>query len=425
MITRRNLLKLGAAITLGTGFGAATNPYAARAKAVVQIWLSGGPSHLDTFDPKPEAGEAYCGPLKTPIKTKSGFYVSEYLPELAKCSDKYSLLRSMTHGQNGHETAAYFTQTGRIPGGRLSYPSVGAVITYLKGQVKSQLPNYIAITQTQGRFSDCGFLGMKYKPFATGGDPNSGGKFAVEGIVAPGISDSEQEHRRSLLNESDMLGKVLKNDSQIEEAEKARKEAYDLIIGDAGKVFDLSQEKDEIRQKYGRHTFGQSCLAAKRLIEKGVKYITINFWGWDTHKENFLNVRRLAGQMDTGVASLINDLASLGLLESTIVWCGGEFGRTPKIQMESPWNNGRNHFGAVFSHLIAGGGFKGGQVVGESNSKGEEVKTRPIYPRDLIGSIYAQMGIDPGGSILHPMSNEQIPLLEDFANVKLLREIMT
>lgn len=378
-----------------------------KAKAVIQIWLSGGPSHTDTFDPKPESGSDYTGPLNKPIETNvKGIRINEMLPELAKLADKYSLIRSMTHGQNGHETASYMVQTGRMPGGRLVYPAVGAVVTAFKGFEKgsqSLIPPYIVLTQPQGRFSEAGFMGIKYKPFATGGDPNAY-RFAVEGIIAPGISDEQQRYRRDQLDQADILAKALQDHPEVAAAKQAEKDAYDLIIGDAGKVFDLSTEKDELRTRYGRNTFGQSCLAARRLIEKGVKYVTINQFAWDTHKEHFQAMRRLLPNLDKGLATLISDLASRGLLDSTIIWCCGEFGRTPKVAWESPWNGGRHHFGAVFSVLVAGGGFKGGQVVGASDFKGESVQDRPVYPGDLIGSIYELMGIDPEANLPHPMN---------------------
>jgi len=377
------------------------------AKAVIQIWLSGGPTHTDTFDPKPESGTDYTGPLNHPIETNvKGIRIGEMLPELAKVADKYSIIRSVTHGQNGHETASYMVQTGRMPGGRLVFPAVGAVVTAFKGFQKGSeglVPPYIVLTQPQGRFSEAGFMGIKYKPFATGGDPNAM-RFAVEGIVAPDISDAQQKSRRDQLERADSLARLLQDEPQMSAAKEAEKAAYDLIIGDAGKVFDLSTEKDDLRVRYGRNTFGQSCLAARRLIEKGVKFVTINQFVWDTHKEHFQAMRRLLPNLDKGLATLIADLSDRGLLDSTIIWCCGEFGRTPKVAWESPWNGGRHHFGDVFSAVVAGGGFKGGQVVGASDAKGETVKDRPVYPGDLIGSLYELLGIDPDANLPHPMN---------------------
>ena len=378
----------------------------AKAKAVIQVWLWGGACHLDTFDPKPEAGNDYCGQFKDPIATNvAGIRICELLPLLAKQADKYSLIRSMTHGNNGHETAAYLVQTGRPPGGRDVYPSVGAVVSLFKGVeagYKGLIPPYIVLTEPQGRFSEAGFLGSKFKPFATGGDPSQP-KFAVEGVVAQGISDKRQQDRRELLHKLGTLESTLPDDARLAAFAQAEQQAYDLILGDAGKVFDLSTEKDDLRDRYGRTKFGQSCLVARRLVEKGVPYITINYNGWDTHKQHFQAMRRKLPELDKGLATLLQDLADRGLLDSTIVWCCGEFGRTPKILWEPPWSGGRSHYGKVFSALVAGGGFKGGQVVGASDAKGEEVKDRPVYPVDLIGSMYELLGIDPAAKLPHPM----------------------
>jgi len=377
----------------------------AKAKSVIQIWMWGGPSHLDTFDPKPDAGNDYCGPLKKPIRTNvDGVMIGELLPLLAKQADKYSIIRSMTHGVNAHETASYMVQTGRKPGGRIVYPCLGAVVSLFKGYgagYKGLIPPYIVLTQPQGRFSEAGFLGPRYKPFSTGGDPRQR-EFLVEGIAAKGISRQRQKARRELLGKLDPLRRRLKGNPQIEALEKCEDQAYDLILGDAGKVFDLSQEKDDLRDRYGRSTFGQSCLVARRLVERGVPYVTINYKGWDTHKGHFQTMRRKLPELDKGFATLLTDLSDRGLLDSTIVWWSGEFGRRPKIQWEAPWNGGRGHHGAVFSAVVAGGGFKGGKVIGASDAKGQAVKDRPVYPWDLAGSMYELLGIDPGAKLPHP-----------------------
>jgi len=425
-LTRREAMRLGLAGAAGLALAggpvaralaaapaaAAPTPAApakTRARAVIQIWLWGGPAHLDTFDPKPDAGNDYTGPLNHPIDTNvRGIKICELLPELAKVADKYSVIRSMTHGSSAHETAAYMVQTGRASGGRDVYPSVGAVVSLFKGVgagYRGLLPPYIVLTEPQGRFSEAGFLGSRYKPFATGGDP-ARTPFAVEGVVAQGVSEQRQKDRRELLHKLNTLGQAMKGDPQIASASKCEEQAYDLILGDAGKVFDLSQEKDPLRDRYGRTTFGQGCLAARRLVEKGVPYITINYKGWDTHKQHFQEMRRKLPELDKGLSSLLADLSDRGLLESTIVWCCGEFGRTPKIQWEAPWNGGRGHYGKVFSALVAGGGFKGGRILGSSDAKGEEVKDRPVYPCDLIASMYELLGIDTEAKLPHPLGQE-------------------
>ena len=376
----------------------------AKAKSVIQIWMWGGPSQLDTFDPKPDAGYDYCGPFNKVIPTNvDGIQISDQLPLLAKLADKYSIIRSMTHGINSHETASYMVQTGRKPG-RLVYPCAGAVVSLFKGYdhgYKGLVPPYIVLTEPQGRFSEAGFSGQRYKPFATGGDPNKT-PFAVEGIIAQGISDERQLARRQLLHKLDSLGKALPGNPHFEELDRCEAKAYDMMFGDARLLFDLTNKKDEMRQRYGRNTFGQSCLVARRLVENGVPYVTINYKGWDTHKQHFEIMRRKLPEMDKGMAMLLQDLADRGLLDSTIVWWSGEFGRTPKVQWEAPWNGGRGHYGKCFTAVVAGGGFKGGHVVGASDEKAAEVVERPVYPADLIASMYELLGIDPEGPLPNP-----------------------
>ena len=179
----------------------------------------------------------------------------------------------------------------------------------------------------------------------------------------------------------------MKTDPRLIAAADCEQQAYDLILGDAGKVFDLAQEKDAVRDAYGRNTFGQSCLMARRLVEKGAPYVTINYKGWDTHKQHFPTMRRKLPELDKGLATLLQELTERGLLDSTIVWCGGEFGRTPKVQWEAPWNGGRGHHGAVFSTLIAGGGFKGGHVIGSYELLGIDTEAKLPHPQGLVAQV--------------------------------------
>ena len=414
-ISRREVLRqglLGAAgmfLAPGLASAAPSATAPARASSVIQVWLWGGPCHLDTFDPKPAAGSDYCGPLNKPISTKvSGLMICELLPLLAKQADTFSIIRSMTHGNNGHETASYLVQTGHDSSDRLVYPCMGAVVSLFKGTNtghRGLIPPYIVLTQPQGRFSEAGFLGPRYKPFATGGDP-AANRFVVEGVVAPNLSDQQQQDRRALLHKLDTLGQAMNGDASLKVLVQSQEEAYDLILGDAGRLFDLATEKKETRDLYGRNTLGQSCLMARRLVEKGVPYVTINNNGWDTHKQHFPIMRRKLPELDKGLAALLQDLSERGLLKSTIIWCCGEFGRTPRVQWEAPWNGGRGHYGQVFSVLVAGGGFRGGQVVGASDARGEQVKDRPVSPADLLGSMYELLGIDPAGKLPHPQGLE-------------------
>jgi len=418
----------------GNALGAETQPAqplkGAMAKSVIQVFLWGGMSHIDTWDPKPDAGSEYMGEFPKAIPTNAdGIQLNAVFPELAKQADKFSLIRGMTHRNNGHETAAYLMQTGHTPGERLAYPSIGAVFALSKkSEYKGIIPPYVVLTQPQGRFSEEGFLGPLYKPFATGGDPNAQ-RFEVEGVVAPGITDDRQKTRQALLAKMNTFGDAVHDVSDVSAAEEAKQRAYELILGAGREVFDLSKENAALRDRYGRHTFGQGCLAARRLVEAGVPYVVINYpGGWDTHSNHFNTMRRQCPQLDQGLATLLADLKDRGLLETTIVWCTGEFGRTPKIDYQPPWNGGRNHHGNVFTVLVAGGGFKGGHVVGTSDPKAEDVKDRPVYPVDLLGSIYQLSGIDANARLPHPMGIEAHVLPQPEEKVKsagLLTEIMS
>jgi hypothetical protein len=400
-----------------------------QAKSVIQIFLWGGISQNDCWDPKPGTGYDYLGEFDKFIPTNvDGIQLSSLFPQLARQADKYSLIRSMTHGNNGHETAAYLMQTGHAPGGRLAFPSVGAIFTYAKkDEYKGLLPPYIVMLQAAGRFSEEGFLGPAYKPFATGGDPNAE-RFEVQGIVNRGISDARQVARRELLQRVNVVGYGLADAPEMPAIDEARDNAYGLILGQGKEVFNLANEPAGLRDRYGRNTFGQECLAARRMVEAGVPYITISFpGGWDTHSNHFPTMKRQCPMLDQGLATLLADLKERGLLDSTLVWCTGEFGRTPKISWEPPWNGGRHHHGAVFTVLVAGGGFKGGRVVGTSDEKGEKPAERPVYPADLLGSIYLLGGIDdrtslpnPEGLDVHVLDTEA----EGMKSAGLLEELM-
>jgi hypothetical protein len=436
-ITRRDAMRFGllsaAGLLVSERFPynlRAGSALTAKAKSIIQIWMWGGPSHLDTFDPKPAAGYDYCGPLDKPIPTNvNGILISELLPLLAKQADKYSILRGMTHSINAHETASYVVQTGHRSGGHDVYPSVGAVVSLFKGYnagYTGLIPPYIVLTQPLGRFSEAGFLGPRYQPFATGGDPAQT-QFVVDGVVAQNINVQRQQDRRELLRQLNSIGAVSNAGASIDAFTQSQEKAYDLILGESGKVFDLSGEKDDMRDRYGRNTFGQSCLVARRLVERGVAFVAINYNGWDTHKQNFQIMRQRLPQMDKGMAALIEDLSQRGLLDSTILWWGGEFGRTPRVMWEAPWNGGRNHHGDAFCTVLAGGGFTGGHVVGSTDAKGEQVHDRPVSPGEVIASMYELLGIGPDAKLPHPQGLDVLavpPALEGTGTAGRLSEIM-
>ncbi len=432
IITRREALRLGFFSAAGFALakalpsGAGTVPLRAKAKSVIQIWMWGGPSQIDTFDPKPGAGYDYCGPLDKALDTNiDGIRINAALPMLAKHADKYSIIRSMTHGINAHETASYMTQTGKRPG-RTVYPSAGAVVSLFKGHeggYEGVVPPYIVLTQPQGRFSEAGFLDRRYKPFSTGGDPKRN-PFAVEGIVAEGLKDEDQKKRRELLHKLDTLGNAMPENGTFKAFNESEDNAYELMFGDARKIFDLQRENQEVRDNYGMNTFGQSCLAARRLVENGVPYVTINYKGWDTHKQHFEIMNRKLPEMDRAISVLLSELNDRGLLDSTIVWWSGEFGRGPKVQWDAPWNGGRSHYGKCFSAFVAGGGFKGGRVVGASDKYAMEVAGRPVTPANLLGSMYSLLGIDPAGKLPNSKGLDVKVLPEADEGDGMLREIM-
>jgi hypothetical protein len=425
MMTRRDLFRLGASAALaaalprGLAAGDPPSPPPAlppgRARAVIQVWLWGGPSHLDTFDPKPTAGRDFHGPLGKPIPTSvDGLLIGQSLPLLAQQMHRCAVLRGMTHGSNGHETAAYLMQAARQAGDGLSWPGLGAVVSKLRGYeagYRGLLPPYITLTTPQGRFSECGFLGGRHRPFATGGDP-AAETFAVDGMAVQGLGDERQKSRRELLGGLDRFATAHPEDATVRELLACREQAYELILGDAGAAYDLSREDAALRDRYGRNRLGQSCLLARRLVEAGVPYVTVNANGWDTHKRHFEAMNRMLPQLDAAVATLLEDLAQRGLLDSTIVWVGGEFGRTPRVLWEPPWEGGRGHHGKAFSHLLAGGGVRGGTVVGATDERGEAVVQRQIWPWDLFATMCGLLGL-PGDTQLALPQGGSVPLLTD------------
>ena len=385
------------------------------ARTVLEIWLWGGPSQLETFDPKPDAPAAYNNGLKA-IDTNAGFQIHEWMPRLAACADLFSVIRSMTHPHAGHETATYLMQTGRNPGGGVVYPAIGATISSLKAKdYAGDLPPYVILTQAKGRFSETGFLGDACAPLVTGGNPNAP-KFVVDGIVPPGgLSESAVNRRFALAARLDRLPPDPAFDAAGEAARK-------LITGSAAQVFDLSRESKATRERYGRTPFGQSLLAARRLVEYGVPYISVNHPGWDSHKRHFQTMKRTTGEVDQALAALLTDLRDRKLLASTLVWMSGEFGRAPKISREPPWDGGRNHWAHCFSALVAGGGFRGGVALGASDETGSYVKERPVTPADFLGSICERAGIDPDGPLPNPQGLK-LPVMPPPSEAGRLKEL--
>lgn len=385
---------------------------AQRAKSVILVYLDGGPAQTDTFDPKPAAGRNYTGNYKGTVKSNvEGIELGEKMTQLATMADKYTLVRGLTHGSNAHETGHYAMITGDTSGGAVVYPSFGAVISYMKRDTyKGILPCYISVTGANSRFNEGGFLGNEYKSFDTGGRPETK-VYEVEGLVNKFINRERMDSRMALLNgfESMPMDKA--------KIDSLRGVNMEFIWGESRECFNLANEPDSVRQRYGKNRLGQSCLVARKLVEAGVPFINVRTTGWDTHKKHFQKMESMLPNLDRALSALIADLDARGLLDSTIVLCGGEFGRSPKVLWEAPWNGGRAHFGAAFSYLVAGGGFQGGKVLGKTDKTGEKVIERPVAPCDLIGTVYLLMGIDPYGTLPH-VSEGDLPILPSLLNKK-------
>lgn len=387
------------------------NVDAQRARSVILVYLDGGPAQTDTFDPKPDTSRDYYGNFKGVARTNvEGIYIGEKLPLLAGMADKYTLVRSLTHGVNAHETGHYAMITGDLSGGSVVYPSYGSVISYMKKDTyKGILPSYISVTSANSRFNEGGFLGNQYKSFDTGGKPETR-LYEVEGVMNKYVTKERLDDRMALLDKFEKLPM----DKQL--IDSLRAVNMEFMWGESREVFNLADEPDSLRERYGMTRLGQSCLMARRLVEAGVPFINVRTTGWDTHKKHFQFMNNMLPDLDKALSALLADLDEKGLLDSTIVLCGGEFGRTPKVLWEAPWNGGRAHYGKAFSYLVSGGGFKGGMVLGATDRTGENVAERPVYPCDLIGTIYLLMGIDPYGTLPHEVSESHLPILPSLLN---------
>jgi hypothetical protein len=397
---RRDFVRIGALSSLGVALpdllrarAQAKDAPESKAKACIVLWMSGGPSHMDTFDLHPDAPADFRGEFN-PIATKAaGMKISEHLPQLAEQADKFSVINSVTHPSPSHDIASHIMLTGNVPARGTVNPSYGSVVFRERGY-EASLPPYIAVPNGH-RYSAAGFMGGSYKPFAIGADPNANG-FQVSSLKLPGgMTVDRLDNRRKWLDGLDSLKKRMDGDADLKVLDEFYQRSYDMISApEASAAFDMTKEDDKLRDRYGRNTLGQSCLLARRLVEAGVSFVHVDRGGWDTHRTNFdtLKKSRLP-ELDQAFSALLEDLAARGMLDSTAVLWMGEFGRTPKIDYGERWQGGRHHYSKVFSSVIAGGGFQGGYVVGSSSEKGEEVKDRPVLPWDIGASLMTHLGI--------------------------------
>src|SRR4051812_37153915 len=396
-LARRDFLRIGAITGFGLGFSlqqflarAAEGPVTGKAKAAIFVRLGGGPSHMDTFDLKPDAPDTHRGEFKPIATNVDGIQICEHLPKLAKCADKYAILRGVSHALAAHELGTLYMSTGNRPLPSLSFPAYGAVVTRELGS-PSDLPGFVAIPN-QGN-NPTGYLGVEYGPFETGQAPQAGKPMEIRGLALKGVTLADIDRRQNLVQRYDTaFGAFAKEDKVLSGIDQFGQKAYAMMRSPkAREAFDISKESAGITGLFGDDQFSQSCLLATRLVENGVKFITVNLGGWDTHADNFkiLKTKNLP-TLDTGLSGLFQCLAMKGLLESTTVFVTGEFGRTPKVNAKG----GRDHYPRAMFCLMAGGGIKTGQVVGASDAKGEGPKDRALTPDDIAATFYRSLGID-------------------------------
>ena len=396
LFTRREMLKVGAigGLTLSQYLRAqAASGKKSSRRSAIFIFLEGGPSHQDTFDLKPDAPARYRGEFK-PIPTAvPGIHICEHLPELAKRMKDYAIIRGLTHTIADHGLGKKYLLTGNRPSQTLSYPEYGSVVSKMHPSARD-LPTYVSIDES---FVGPGYLGNEFSAL-TAGKPTFGIPYSVRGIsLEDGLTVDRYKSQRSLLDDLDTAFEGFeKLDAPVRGLDRFGAQAHDIISAPSTrKAFDLEQEKPAESKRFGKHEFGQSLLLAARLIEAGVHFVTIRLrpaeFDFDTHTDNFSRLRKLLPPFDKGLAGLFDRLKERGLFESTAIMVAGEFGRTPQINGQG----GRDHWARAMFALMAGGDIRGGQVIGETDSKAAEPKNESVSPEDLAASFFQNIGIDP------------------------------
>ncbi|QEL19595.1 DUF1501 domain-containing protein [Limnoglobus roseus] len=431
--TRRDWLRLSAVGTVGVSHSGWLGALAAdtakqprRHKSIILLWLNGGPATIDLWDLKP--GHENGGPFKEIDTAVAGIKISEHLPKLAKGMKDIAIVRSMATKEGDHARARLVGQTGYTPQGAIQFPALGSLVAHEFDDATADLPGFVSVGGGRGGSAlGGGFLGPRFSPlivsggrtrFPQGDDEGNGSDLRVPDLGrAAGVSTAAQAKRLELLAG---LEKGFNPGPGAPVADTLRasvEQAVRMMRPEAAAAFDLDDEKDATRDAYGRTTFGQGCLLARRLVERGVSFVEISLDGWDTHQGNFERVKSLSNTLDTGFAALLADLKERGLLNDTLVVCHGEFGRTPKINGQA----GRDHWPASWAAVLAGGGIKGGQVVGKTSKDGVQVEGDPTRTPDLIATVVKAVGIDP---MKQNMSNVSRPIRIADPAAKPIKELL-
>ncbi len=414
---RRDFLRVGGLSALGLGLPTLLRSQAfsaesrsPRAKSVILVYLGGGLSHHDSFDPKPEAIEEIRGKYR-PISTNvPGIMIGELLPMMAQTMDKVCLVRSGSHNNDHHETATNWVMSGRFGSAFGDWPSMGAVAAHESG-FPGTLPPYVSVPRNPSFTWELGksaFLGGRYESFKAG-DPNEKDYRVRDMSLAQPIPQTRAERRQSLLKTVDGLARQVEGNDQIKAFDQFQQRATQMVLsGEARDAFAIGKEDEKLRDRYGRTTFGQSCLLARRLVERGVTFVTVNSGGWDHHAKIWDGLGNKLPDFDRGFSALINDMHDRGLLQNTLVLAMGEFGRSPKVNKDV----GRDHWAAAASMLFAGAGVKPGQVVGATDKDGSKAIETPVAPADVAFTVLSSLGIDPHKQ-LHTPDGRPVDILDE------------
>jgi hypothetical protein len=413
--SRRDFIKVGSAGLLGMTLpqllqfehqAKANNPQnrqSRRAQSVIMVWLAGGPATIDMWDLRPNAPEGIRGEFREIPTSAPGVNICEHLPLMARVMDRCSIVRSLAHTIPSHGPATVFMTTGNRPTPALQYPAMGSLVTRLM-PAAAGVPPYVAFNELRnGSAGQSGYLGTAYNPFIVEGSAPDRGRansptansLRVRGITLPtGFTLEQLENRDRLLRSFDeTFAEVDRSADLVGGLDAFHQQALEILRSDKTRnAFALDREPESVRTRYGSTPFGQGALAARRLIEAGVRFTTVSLGGWDTHSQTFNSHRsRLLPELDRVLSSLIQDLSDRGMLEDTIVYCAGEFGRTPRIN----GNSGRDHWARSMAAVLAGGGIRRGYVHGSTDSSGMAPATEPCTPDDVCSTIFSQLGIDP------------------------------